>query len=277
MIICIALSAEVKHMEISMDKKEFQLVSVEFRRLASRLLKTDFEDALDNLKRFLSYIENTPLIWEFIQEHNTTTFDIEKEIKERNMYEGYNIPLEKSQEIAYIYQLLKYCAENCRDYWSICAYYSNGRKYQDHVDAFNNRVVSAFVSHIEVYLRGKWIEMGDKDEIQITVNGGQVAIAQGQGTVHATQNNNYGQVQDLKALAEEFYKLIESLDIDQEAKEDTKEIVEVAVAEVVSDKPKRSIIKHAIEKIEYAGKIGAGLNGLNTVATQIIEHLQKFL
>lgn len=264
-------------MEILMDKKEFQLVSTEFRRIASRLLKTDFNDGIENLKRFLSYIENTPLIWNFIQENNTITFEIEKEINERGMREGYNIPLEKSHEIAFVYQLLKYCAENCRDYWSICSFYGNGSKYQDHVDSFNSRVVHSFVSHIEVYLRGKWIDMGDKGEFQITVNGGQVAIAQGQATVNATQNNNYGQIQNLKSLAEEFYKLIEALDIEQEAKEDTKEIVEVAVAEIESDKPKRSLIKHAIEKIEYAGKIGTGLNGLNTVGQQIIEHLKHFL
>lgn len=39
-------------MELLMDKKEFQIMSSEFRRVASRLLKTNVDDGLDNLKDF---------------------------------------------------------------------------------------------------------------------------------------------------------------------------------------------------------------------------------
>jgi len=264
-------------MELLMDKKEFQIMSAEFRRVASRLLKTDFHDGLDNLKRFLYCIENNLLIWEFIQEHNTLSFDIEQAIKERETYEAYPIQPDKNYEVSFIYQLLKYCSEHCRDYLSICYWYGSSSKYQDMVDTFNNRVVSLLVGHIEVYLKGVWLGMGDDGKININVNGGQVAIAQGQGTVNATQNNHYGQAQNLKELAEEFYKLIEALDMDKEDKEDTREIIEVAVAEVVSEKPKRSLVKHAIEKVEYAGKLGMGLNGLNTVGHQLVSLFQQYL
>ena len=264
-------------MELLMDKKEFQIMSAEFRRVASRLLKTDVDDGLDNLKRFLYCIENNPIIWEFIEEHNTLTFDIEKEIREREMHDGYPIQPDKNYEISFIYQLLKYCSKHCRDYLSICYWYGSSRKYQDMVDSFNDRVVHLLVSHIEIYLKGVWLSMGVDGKINISVNGGQVAIAQGQGTVNATQNNHYGQAQNLKELAEEFFKLIEALDMDKEEKEDTKEIIEVAVAEVVSEKPKRSLIKHAIEKVEYAGKLGMGLNGLNTVGHQLVSLFQQYL
>lgn len=264
-------------MELLMDKKEFQIMSSEFRRVASRLLKTNVDDGLDNLKRFLNCIESNPIIWEFIEEHNTVTFDIEKAIQEREMHESYHIEPDKNYEISFIYQLLKYCTEHCDKYLSICYWYGSGRKFQDMVDSFNDRVVHLFVSHIEVYLKGVWLGMGDDEKINISVNGGQVAIAQGQGTVNATQNNYNGQAQNIKELAEEFFKLIEALDMDKEEKEDTKEIIEVAVAEVVSEKPKRSLVKHAIEKIEYAGKLGMGLNGLNTVGHQLVGLFQQFL
>lgn len=264
-------------MELLMDKKEFQIMSTEFRRVASRLLKTNVDDGLDNLKRFLSCIESNPIIWAFIEKHNTLTFDIAKIVQEREIHESYKIEPNKNYEISFIYQLLKYCAEECNDYISICYWYGSSRKFQDMVDSFNDRVVHLFISHIEVYLKGVWLDMAEEGKININVNGGQVAIAQGKGTVNATQNNYTGHTQGIKELAEEFFKLIESLEMNNEEKEDTKEIIEVAVAEIASDKPKRSIVKHAIEKIEYAGKLGTGLNGLNTVGTQLVSIFQQFL
>lgn len=260
-----------------MDKKEFQMLSTEFRRIASRLLKTDRDDGINNLKRFIYFIENNPIIKSFIDEHNTFTFDIEKEIKEREMHEAYIIQPEKNYEISFIYQLLKFCSENHNDYIAICYFYGSGKRFQDMVDAFNDRVVSLLIGHIEVYLKGVWLDMGDNQKIHINVNGGQVAIAQGQGTVNATQNIHYGQAQELKELTETFYRLLEKIEIDKDEKEDTKEIVEVAVAEIVAEKPKRSLIKHAIEKIEYAGKLGTGLNGLNIVVQKLLEHFKHFL
>lgn len=72
------------------------MLSTEFRRIASRLLKTDRDDGINNLKRFIYFIENNPIIKSFIDEHNTFTFDIEKEIKEREMHEAYIIQPEKT-------------------------------------------------------------------------------------------------------------------------------------------------------------------------------------
>ncbi|MCK1997509.1 hypothetical protein MPH47_09795 [Psychrobacillus psychrodurans] len=264
-------------MELILDKKEFQLISAEFRRIASRLLKTNMNDGINNLKRFIFFIENNPLINNFIQEHNTLTFDIEKEIQNREMYEGYLIQPDKKYEISFIYQLLKHCSDNCSEYISICYFYGSSRNFQDMVDAFNDRVVSMLVGHIEVFLKGIWLDMADNDKFHINVNGGQVSIAQGQGTVNATQNNYFGEIQALKELAEKFNILIDQVDIDKETLADTREIVEIALAEVISDSPKRSILKHAIEKIEYVGKLGTGLNGLNNVTHSLIEQLSKFI
>lgn len=260
-----------------MDKKEFQILSTEFRRIASRLLKTNRDDGLNNLKRFIFFIDSNPIIKSFIEDHSTFTFNIEKEIQDREIHESYLIHPEKNYEVSFIYQLLKFCSENHSDYISVCYFYGSSRKFQDMVDAFNDRVVSLLIGHIEVYLKGVWLGMGDNEKIHINVNGGQVAIAQGQGTVNATQNNHYGQTHELKELAETFYKLLETVDLDKEEREDTKEIVEIAVAEIVSDKPKLSLIRHAIEKVEYAGKLGTGLNGLNNVGQQLVEHFRHFI
>ena len=264
-------------MEITIDKREFQKISLEFRRLSSRLLRTNFDDGMDNLKRFLNFIENKPLIFDFILENNIEKYNIKDEISKRKLSRGYNIPINKSEEIAYVYQLLKYCTENCRDYLSICMGYSSSRMLQDHIDSFNNRVVNAFISHIEVYLKERLIDMGETGKLNVIVNGGQVAIANDNSTVNATQNNNYNQTENLNGLIEELIKLINSLDLNSEEKEETKEIITAAMEEVESDKPKKSIIKYAIEKIEYVGKLGVGITGLFTTSQKIIEILSNVI
>lgn len=57
------------------------------------------------------------------------------------------------------------------------------------VDSISDWVVHFLVSHIESYLMRVWLDMVDDGKINISLNGGQVTIAQGQGTGNATQKN----------------------------------------------------------------------------------------
>ncbi len=109
--------------QVLMNKKEIQKVSIEFRKIASRLLTTTFADGMGNLKRFLYYVNSTPLIKFFIQENNVKQFNIIKDIEQREMFQGYELPLEKSEEISYIYQLLIYTTENFPDLYTLCGHY----------------------------------------------------------------------------------------------------------------------------------------------------------
>lgn len=264
-------------MEITIDKKEFQKISAAFRRYASRLLRTSASDGLDNLKRFLNVIEETPLIWDFIEENNNKKFDIENEVKSREFMAGYDIPINPSEEIAYVYQLLRYCADKCDDYWRICIHYSSSNKFQDHIDAFNNRVVHPFISHIEGYLRERWIDLGEEGKIQITVNGGQVAIAQDNSTINATQNNNYGETENLIKYIEEYKKTLKELQIDDEVKEETIELLDAATDEAKADKPKKAIIKTTISKINEVAKFGANVASIVKLSDQIIDLLSTYI
>ena len=49
---------------------------------------------------------------------------------------------------------------------------------------------------------------------------------QDHGTVNATQHNHYGQIANLQVLVEQFKELIDSLNIGEEEKQDTKEILD---------------------------------------------------
>ncbi|MGX5623674.1 hypothetical protein [Bacillus cereus] len=263
--------------QVLMSKKEIQKISIEFRKIASRLLTTTFADGMGNLKRFLYYVNNTPLIKFFIQENNIKKFDIVNEIQNRELFNGYVLPFDKSEEISYIYQLLMYTTENYIDLYSLCGHYTSSNSYQDDLDSFNQRVTNPLVSHIEGYLKERLIDLEDNEQFKIIVNGGQVAIAKDNSTINAAQTNNLGNTQDLTNLIAEFKTLLITLKIDDEIKEDTIDLINVAVEETQSEKPKRGIIKTAIQKVEEISKLGTGVIALTSVGEKLVASLKTFI
>lgn len=75
---------------------------------SSRLLNTKYGNEIVDLNKFLNFIENEPLIFEFIKRNNCETFDIENIIRSKGYHDKYQIPIENDREIAFVYQLLKY-------------------------------------------------------------------------------------------------------------------------------------------------------------------------
>ena len=61
--------------EVLLSENEYKKLSVKFRKIASRFLNSDFEDARDNLDRFLIFIEDCPTIKNFIEENNVSEYD----------------------------------------------------------------------------------------------------------------------------------------------------------------------------------------------------------
>ncbi|MEH7221367.1 hypothetical protein V7107_29330, partial [Bacillus toyonensis] len=67
--------------ETTLTEIDYKKLSLNFRRVASRFLKTNYSEADDNLERFLLFIEESPVIFKFIQENNTVNYDIKDVIK----------------------------------------------------------------------------------------------------------------------------------------------------------------------------------------------------
>jgi hypothetical protein len=136
------------------SKKDLRMISAEFRDYGSRLLTTNDDTGIDDVKRLLNYIEKTEVIAEYISKCLENKFDIEGVIKNKDFWDKYPLPLEKDDEVSFIYSLLKYGAEKMDSYWGLVGHaYSRGsNKIQDHIDAFNDEVVRHFINHIVRYL-----------------------------------------------------------------------------------------------------------------------------
>lgn len=263
-----------------MTEKEYQKLSINFRKVASRFLKCNFHEYQDSLKRFLIFIEDSPTINTFIQENNVEEFNIKKIIEERNLNQKFKLPIRKSEEIAFVYQMLNYISENDLDIRSIAFGYSSSRKYQDQVEEFNNMVVQPLVDHIATYLTEVKIDLGydKKSGTQFTFNRdfkGQFNHAQDHGQISAHQTYNETNVDSLR---EEVGKFMDELskyqDIPEEEKEETSEILEAAIQEAESGKPKGIIVKTAIEKVKSVGELATAGTTLFSLGEQLVQSLQ---
>ncbi|OOR21738.1 hypothetical protein [Bacillus cereus] len=269
--------------EITLTEIDYKKLSLNFRKVASRFLKTNYSEADDNLERFLLFIEESPVILKFILENNTVKYDIEEVIQSRGYRDKYKLPVRASEEIAFIYQLLKYVFSNEIKYWDIITMgYRSGKKVQDTVDNFNQQVVKPLIDHIVTYLGEMAIDMGldKKSGTQYNFNEfrGQWNHAEGEASITANQTYNESNTEGLKEISQKFIQELlqdkNDLEID---KEETTEFLEAAIEEVESEKPKKSIIKTAIEKVKNVTELATAGTALYTLGEQLLTLFQQVL
>lgn len=102
-------------MDYQVSRAEVKKLSREFRVIAGQLLKTAYEDGINNLRKFIKFIENSPLIYNFILNNQITKYDVPSLINSL-AYSRYKIPDTKEEEISHTYQLLKYGLDHFLEY-----------------------------------------------------------------------------------------------------------------------------------------------------------------
>jgi hypothetical protein len=189
--------------EIKITKDELRKLSIEFRTVAGRLIRTHPDEGMKNLKRFMNFIENNIIIQDFIQKHNSQSIDIQSLLSTDVYFVGeYHIPDDsQEEEIAFVYQLLKYGLEKYYphsqgyDYLSQSLFGYQG-KTKDRVERFNFSVVKPFVNYIENHLTHLQIDMGDAEQAKISIQvygnnyGDNLGVGGTMGETNINQSNS---------------------------------------------------------------------------------------
>ena len=160
-------------MECQITRPEIQKISLNFRSVANRLLTTKRGSGIPDLKRFLSFIESNPLIYDFVLKHQVKEYDISQAINRyTSLCDGYELPEDKSEEISFIYQLLKYGSENFNDYIQFTVNFGGfyGQRFDDQATNFNKMVVFPFYRYIEIFLSQLLIDLGEDQAKTVTIN-----------------------------------------------------------------------------------------------------------
>ena len=239
---------------MKLNRKELRIIQYDFNSYSNRLLQADYDDYADVLRKFVNYIDNIPIISDYIHDCGSGDWDLENEIKEVQGSYGrliFSLGKTESEEIRNVYAVLKYLAENNSSvYRGVAMGYSSSSKWQDKIKGFNDRFVMVLIRHVERYLTKIGIDMGIDEKIiyNVTVQNGQAIIANDNSSVTSTINIG-ATTNTIEQLISAVRTRLDTL-TSEEDKETASESLEVIEAEVAAEKPKKSMIKTAIASLQ---------------------------
>lgn len=261
---------------MKLNRKDLKKIQYDFNSVTNRLLQADFDDYLNVLKKFISFLDSTNIIRDYIVSCGECTQNLDEEFAEVRAGYGrviFSTGETDEEEVCNVYAILKYITEkDILVHLSIADGYSSSDKFADRIKGFNNRFVMILIRHIESYLTKVGIDMGLDEKIvyNVTVRDGQAIIASDNAVVNATNT--------VSVNSEDFLKLIEavrdcSVGLSPEDQESAQESLEVIEAEASSDKPKKSMLKTAIAVLKGV----KGTVEFATAAAALIEFIQTIL
>lgn len=259
-----------------LNRNDLRKIQYDFNSFSNRLLQADYVDYTDVLKKYLKYIDDTPIILDYITDCGSCDWDLEKEVHEVQASYGrkiFSTGDTEEEEVRNVYAVLNYLAKtNNLVYCGIAFGYSSSNRYQDKIKGFNERFVMVLIRHIERYLTKIGIDMGLDDKViyNVTVHNGQAIIATDNSTVTAT--NNVGiDTDELKKLISEVQAATTSLSAeDQETVSECLEVIEI---ETVAEKPKKGMLKTALNTLRAV----KGITEFGAAVTALAEFVGPFL
>lgn len=259
-----------------LNRKDLRIIQYEFNSISNRLLQADFEDYTDVLVKFVSFVENNPLIFEFISDCGKCEWNVEEEVTSVQSSYGrmiFSTGNTDEEEVRNVYAVIKYIVDNRLSVYRGVAFgYSSSNKYQDKIKGFNNRFVMVLIRHIETYLTRVGIEMGVDESIihNITVEHGQVIIASDNAIVNASNRIGIDK-KELQLLINNVLELTDTLS--ERERQEVSDSLEVIGNEAVSDKPKLGMLRTAVKTLNAVKGItefGAAVATLTQFISPII-------
>lgn len=236
-----------------LNRNELRKIQYEFNSISNRLLQADYNDYTGILAKFLTYIESTPIIIDYIKDCGDCDYDLKAEV--HCVQKSYGTMIfstgdTQEEEIRNVYAILRYLVDTENSiFHGVAMGYSHSNGYQDKLKGFNERFVMVLIRHIECYLTKVGIDMGLDDKVvyNVTVHNGQAIIASGNATVTASNNVGIG--------GEEFAKLIENVrasseTLTPEEKETVADSLEVIESEAPAEKPKKGMLRTALTTLK---------------------------
>lgn len=236
-----------------LNRNELRKIQYDFNSFSNRLLQADFQDYTDVLEKFLDFINNTPIILDYILGCGQCDWNLEDEIKQVQSSYGrkiFSTGDTEEEEVRNVYAVLQYIADKSIEvHYGIGVGYSSSNKFQDKIKGFNERFVMVLIRHIERYLTKVGIDMGLDDKItyNVTVQNGQSIIATDNANVTAT-NTVGSDTGELAKLIADVRAL--SGNLSPEEQETVSDSLEVIETEASSDKPKKGMLRTAIAALK---------------------------
>ena len=262
---------------MKLNRNDLKKLMYDFNGLSNRLLQANYVDYIFVLKKYLKYLYDTEIIADYIKDCGKCEQIMEDEFKAVQGGHGiFDLGESDKEETRNIVAILQYIVDNNVDVVCNLGYaYSNARNMQSILKDFNNRVTFVLISHIEAYLTKIGIDMGvdDKIEYNITVENGQVNIANDNSHINANNVVHFNNITEIEELLNIIQKEAEDSSISKDDQESINNYIEVLREETKKEKPKKRFIKMAIDglkAIKGTVEFSAAVATLVNIITQML-------
>lgn len=263
-----------------MNRIELKKVLNRYNSICNRLLQSDPDDYIKDLKRFITFLDSTDVIGEYIKLCGESELDMEGEFNQVLNSHGeftFSTGDTDEEEVRNVYATFKYLSQNYDEVpLSLYYTYRNGSShYSDMLKEFNSRFTMVLIRHIENYLKEVGIEMGLDENVTYNINGNMVNIANDNANINATQNNNGINADELKSLIAAMRENLEST-LSEEDKEEATECINTIEAELLSPQPNEAAVKDKfklLKRIDTSAKFLSTCCSLLTFADKIYPFL----
>lgn len=254
---------------MDLNRKELKKIMHSFNSISSRIMRVNYDEYNTVLKKFIDYIEDNPIILDYINQGSDNTYDVAY-VWELVIDKGghmFDFGPSSEEESFQIYSILKHIEENIKGpAYAFRSIYGE-RKLQDNVKQFNDRVLLVLINNINDYLTGVGIDMGLDENTVWNVSGGQVNYARDNAMITAEQNNGVS-TDELEKIASSIKSSLSG--IGEDDAETIMDSVEMIKEEIMKPEPKGKIINNGIKLLSPMITIA---NGIPTLAVNI----QKFI
>ncbi len=241
--------------DLKLTKNDLKKLSLEFRTVSSRLLRSSYDDVFENICRFVTFLEENPLINSYLSRLPVLDVDWPHTIESRRHRDSFVLPRRPDEEAAYILGLLKWLIKENRSLDNFYLGYGTGSKLQDHLDGFNRRVTSHLVNHISKFIVDLQIEGGFEGSsgnvnVHVAAPVQQLNLATNNSSVTAN-NFNQPQLAEVNLKAHEALRLLETDETFQGSKDEIQEMIDIALQEGEKKKPTSFTVKAVCEKLSF--------------------------
>lgn len=146
-----------------MTKKELQKISLQYRTLASQMLKINSQEEMYCIQQFFDFVNETSFLMSYIEECITEEYDFKSIFEEKDWRDILYLPSNQKELISYGFQLIKYILDGPKQLIGICMGYTSSNKFSDNIEAFMRKSIEPFVVAVRTYIELNFIDADDEN------------------------------------------------------------------------------------------------------------------
>lgn len=260
-----------------LDIKEYKKISLDFRRVSSNFLRTEYTNQDIPLQRFYSYIEKESTIKNIIlNKIDGVDYDFHDCFGKDEFGRSYiDIPLDEEKHIKAMYDYLSYIVENNVSLYSLSMDFPCGsKKITDYLQNFIDLAFKPLIDYIQDELSKLMIMVEEeKMGIDMSNNQGVINYAKDNSVIKSDNVINHNTLEEIANVIESIKDTIKNVDIDKDEKDNVLDDIEVVQEQLQCSVEKPARLRKAFNNIKTFLTNSALLTGAGITLAENINEL----